>query len=569
MKKNLSIRVKFAIFTSIFTIVPTLIVIAFSTTALQNTLRNEIINSNQNQIKWANQLIDDIYLRADLLFNNIQIYPDLNENLELTSSDSLETQFRSYNYMRDLLNVFYFSNSLFIDDLSISSTESERDFSIKNSIVTPINSQSDILSRDDATMYVESHNNRVIIHRKINRFEDRHTIGYISLRLKDSVSSQLFNILQIDNNSSVFVLGQDDEVLIKKGNIENELKSYSTITYDVSYQTLDDNLVFSTSIRGGLLKIVKVVPLSTINGVINRLFFIGLTLSIAFVILAIYLSYVFSARLTEPIISLANTMKSVEIDEFKLRTIDENNEIGLLETGYNVLMTRVRNLIDQEYKSEIELKNAQLKALQAQINPHFLYNTLQMMGGIALSHDVPEVYGIANTMAEMFRYNVSGGNDLVSIHDEIKHTENYLFIQTHRFQDRINVEVIMDDDISNLLIPKFTLQPLVENAFEHGLSKRVHGGKLVVKVLEHLDHFEITVWDNGEGMSLQQKDLLLEQIKNHNPLVPSQNFGIGLKNVNARLRLLYANNYKFEIDSILNEYTRISLTIYKTQEVNQ
>jgi two-component system, sensor histidine kinase YesM len=568
MKKNLSIRVKFAIFTSIFTIVPTLIVIAFSTITLQNALRNEIINSNQNQIKWANQLMDDIYLRADLLFNNIQIYPELNENLALTSSDSLETQFMSYNYMRDLLNVFYFSNSLFIDDLSISSTESQRDFSIKNSIVTPINSQSDILSRDDATMYVESHNNRVIIHRKINRFEDRRTIGYISIRLKDSVSSQLFNILQIDDNSSVIVLNRDDEVLISKGNLNNELNSFSTLTYDSNYQTLNDNLVFSTSIRSGLLKIIKVVPLSIINSVTNRLFFTNLILSIAFVILAIYLSYAFSARLTKPIISLANTMKNVEIDEFKLRTIDENNEIGLLETGYNVLMTRVRNLIDQEYKSEIELKNAQLKALQAQINPHFLYNTLQMMGGIALSHDVPEVYGIANTMAEMFRYSVSGGSDLVSIHDEIKHTENYLFIQKLRFQDRIDVEVIMDDDISNLLIPKFTLQPLVENAFEHGLSKRVSGGRLVVKVLEHLDHFEITVWDNGEGMSLQQKDLLLEQIKNHNPLVPSQNFGIGLKNVNARLRLLYANNYKFEIDTILNEYTCISLTIYKTQEVN-
>jgi two-component system, sensor histidine kinase YesM len=568
MKKNLSIRVKFAIFTSIFTIVPTLIVIAFSTITLQNALRNEIINSNQNQIKWANQLMDDIYLRADLLFNNIQIYPELNENLALTSSDSLETQFMSYNYMRDLLNVFYFSNSLFIDDLSISSTQSQRDFSIKNSIVTPINSQSDILSRDDATMYVESHNNRVIIHRKINRFEDRRTIGYISIRLKDSVSSQLFNILQIDDNSSVIVLNRDDEVLISKGNLNNELNSFSTLTYDSNYQTLNDNLVFSTSIRSGLLKIIKVVPLSIINSVTNRLFFTNLILSIAFVILAIYLSYAFSARLTKPIISLANTMKNVEIDEFKLRTIDENNEIGLLETGYNVLMTRVRNLIDQEYKSEIELKNAQLKALQAQINPHFLYNTLQMMGGIALSHDVPEVYGIANTMAEMFRYSVSGGSDLVSIHDEIKHTENYLFIQKLRFQDRIDVEVIMDDDISNLLIPKFTLQPLVENAFEHGLSKRVSGGRLVVKVLEHLDHFEITVWDNGEGMSLQQKDLLLEQIKNHNPLVPSQNFGIGLKNVNARLRLLYANNYKFEIDTILNEYTCISLTIYKTQEVN-
>jgi two-component system, sensor histidine kinase YesM len=260
-------------------------------------------------------------------------------------------------------------------------------------------------------------------------------------------------------------------------------------------------------------------------------------------------------------------MKNVDIDEFKMREIDENNEIGLLETGYNMLMVRIRNLIDQEYKSEIELKNAQLKALQAQINPHFLYNTLQMVGGIALAHHVNEIYSIANTMADMFRYSISGGSDLVSINDEIKHTENYLYIQKLRFQDRIQVDVSLDESISNILIPKFTLQPLVENAFEHGLSKRTHGGKLVIRVLETKEHLEITVWDNGEGMDEEQTESLMEQIRNHNPLIPGQNFGIGLKNVNARLRLLFSDGYKFEISSRMKEFTEVKLSIIKGSEV--
>jgi two-component system, sensor histidine kinase YesM len=260
-------------------------------------------------------------------------------------------------------------------------------------------------------------------------------------------------------------------------------------------------------------------------------------------------------------------MKNVDIDEFKLRKVGEDNEIGLLENGYNLLMMRIRNLIDQEYKSEIELKNAQLKALQAQINPHFLYNTLQMMGGIALAHNVNEIYSIANTMADMFRYNISGGSDLVSINDEIRHTENYLYIQKLRFQDRIQVELVLDESISNVLIPKFTLQPLVENAFEHGLSKRTQGGKLIISVKETVDHLEITVWDNGEGMDEEQTQSLMEQIRNHNPLIPGQNFGIGLKNVNARLRLLFSDAYKFEIISSLKEFTKVKLSIVKKVEV--
>jgi two-component system, sensor histidine kinase YesM len=567
MKKNTSIRIKFAILTSIFTIVPTLAVMAYTTFTLQNTLRNEIVDSNQYQMQWANQLINDIYLRADSLFNNIQIYPDLIENLELTASESLQAQLESYTYTRDLLNVFYYSNSLFIDDLSITASKSGKSFSIRNSIAIPDASSQTPLPWEQVSMYFESSNNRVIVRRPIKRFEDRVTVGYISIRLKEAVSSQLFNILQIDQDSAVFVLDQDNRVLLKAGKVENEPKDYSKVIFGQEYQTIENSLVFSTSIRDGLLRIVKVVPLSVINNSTLRLFSIGLVFSLSFMILAIYLSYLFSSRLTEPIISLANTMKNVDIDEFKLRKVGEDNEIGLLENGYNLLMMRIRNLIDQEYKSEIELKNAQLKALQAQINPHFLYNTLQMMGGIALAHNVNEIYSIANTMADMFRYNISGGSDLVSINDEIRHTENYLYIQKLRFQDRIQVELVLDESISNVLIPKFTLQPLVENAFEHGLSKRTQGGKLIISVKETVDHLEITVWDNGEGMDEEQTQSLMEQIRNHNPLIPGQNFGIGLKNVNARLRLLFSDAYKFEIISSLKEFTKVKLSIVKKVEV--
>ena len=567
MKKNTSIRVKFAILTSIFTIVPTLAVIAYTTITLQNTLRNEIVDSNQYQMQWANQLINDIYLRADSLFNNIQIYPDLIENLELTASESLQAQLESYTYTRDLLNVFYYSNSLFIDDLAITATQSGKSFSIRSSIAIPDSTVDMPLPWEEVSMFFESNNNRVVVRRPIKRFEDRTTVGYISIRLKEAVSSQLFNILQIDQDSAVFVLDQDNRVLLKAGNVENEPSDYSVILYGQDFQTIDNSLVFSTSIRDGLLRIVKVVPLSVINNSTLRLFSIGLVFSLSFMVLAIYLSYLFSSRLTEPIISLANTMKNVDIDEFKLRKIDENNEIGLLENGYNMLMVRIRKLIDQEYKSEIELKNAQLKALQAQINPHFLYNTLQMMGGIALANNVHEIYSIANTMADMFRYNISGGSDLVSINDEIKHTENYLYIQKLRFQNRIQVDLILDESISNVLIPKFTLQPLVENAFEHGLSRRTQGGKLVIRVKETKDYLEITVWDNGEGMDENQTESLMEQIRNHNPLVPGQNFGIGLKNVNARLRLLFSDDYKFDIHSKPKEFTEVKLSIVKSAEV--
>ena len=131
MKRTLSIRVRLAILISIFTILPTLAIVSFTIFTLQNTLKDEIVDSNRFQMEWTNQFIDDLYLRADSIFNTIQIYPDLMENLEISDDEDVETQLESYNYMRDLLNVFYYSNALFIDNLSVGTKAGLKTFSIE------------------------------------------------------------------------------------------------------------------------------------------------------------------------------------------------------------------------------------------------------------------------------------------------------------------------------------------------------------------------------------------------------------------------------------------------------
>jgi len=513
-------------------------------------------------MQWANQFVDDLYLKADSVFNTIQIYPNLDSNLKMIGDEDVETQLESYAYMRDMLNVFYYSNSMFIDRLSVGSKAGLKSFVIDSSIQRVLNETDQLKPWENASMYFEGTQGIITIHRAIKQFEDRQTIGYISIRLKESVTSQLLNILQIDKNSSVYLLDENNNLILSSGS-NSELSDLSVIDYSKTMQTINHDLVFTTTVRGGDLKVIKVVPQTIISQNTSLILIAGVLISMLFVGLAIYLSYVFSTRITKPIMALANTMKNDDIDAFKMREIDNQNEIGLLEVGYNTLMLRTKNLIDQEYKREIELKSAQLKALQAQINPHFLYNILQMVGGIALSHNVHEIYNITNAISDLFRYSISGNSDLVTLEDEIKHIKNYLYIQKLRFGDRIVMDLQADPEVVKFMIPKFTLQPLVENAFEHGLHEITKNGELKVTILEVEDHIEIHVRDNGEGMSPELVDALEENLSKQQSVKEQAVFGIGMKNVDSRLKLIFGSDYSFVIQSEAGLYTEIILTVPK------
>lgn len=564
IKNDMSIRVRLAILISIFTILPTLTIVSFTIFTLQNTLRNEIISSNRFQMQWANQFVDDLVLKADAVFNTIRIYPDLDENLLKTGDENAETQLASYTYMKDLLNVFYYSNSVFIDRLSVGSKAGLKSFAIDSSIQWVINESDELKPWEDASLYFERSGNSVTVYRAIKRFEDRQTIGYMSIRLNETVTSQLQNILQIDADSTFFMLDEENKIILSGGKA-TEFTAFDQIDFEEPVQSLGQNFVFTTTLRGGDLKLIKLVPQTMVSQNTGLILLAGIFISLGFVGLAIYLSTLFSTRITKPIISLANTMRSVDIEAFKLREIDDQNEIGLLETGYNNLMVRTKNLIDQEYKRELELKNAQLKALQAQINPHFLYNILQMVGGIALAHNVQEIHSITNTISDLFRYSISKTGDLVTLGEELTHIKNYLYIQKLRFGDRIAMEVTIDEGTTQYAIPKFTLQPLVENAFEHGLHQKTKGGQLNVTIRDGGDHVDIVVRDNGEGMSPQLVDALEEHLAKPRTLSDEAAFGIGIKNVDARLKLIFGSRYSLIIRSEAGHYTEIVLTVPKTE----
>ncbi|GMK37538.1 hypothetical protein PCCS19_05920 [Paenibacillus sp. CCS19] len=278
-------------------------------------------------------------------------------------------------------------------------------------------------------------------------------------------------------------------------------------------------------------------------------------------ILAIAISLWLSYSMTKPIVHMHRKMVRIQIGDYDARVdVMTDDEIGYLGHQFNRMAEQIQQLIEHDLKLQLTNQETQIKALQAQISPHFLFNTLQMMAGIAEVKNVPDLKLICRSLSNMYRYNMNIQNEWVSVRDEIMHIRNYLVIINKRFQGNIHTRIVIPPEIANIQIPKLILQPIVENAVEHGLIPS-HNERQLLKLSARIDREEgalyIYVLDNGVGMGELEKrglqDLLgpqaqlpLQQQQSHND---RREGSIGLVNVHSRIRLICGEDYGIRIRS--------------------
>jgi len=215
-------------------------------------------------------------------------------------------------------------------------------------------------------------------------------------------------------------------------------------------------------------------------------------------------------------------------------------------------------------------KRVEYTALQSQINPHFLYNTLESIRSRALLDDNTEIASMTEILSKFFRYCISNGERLIKIREEINHIRNYYYIQKYRFEERMNMDIeIESDELNDLYIPKMSLQPLVENAMIHGLEKIAGDGKIIMRVMNTKKKVLIMIEDNGAGMNPEQlerlNDRLQSQFVNASSQKGSHN-GIALSNVNARIKLGFGPEYGIHYRSIEGRGTQAILTLPRIDE---
>lgn len=287
-------------------------------------------------------------------------------------------------------------------------------------------------------------------------------------------------------------------------------------------------------------------------------------ISVIFIFISTIVLLGISRRITQPLGQLEHVMKTVESNEdFIMEEVHltANKEVTNLSHGFNHMMKRIKELMDKVVHEQDEQRKSELKALQHQINPHFLYNTLDSIAWLVETNKNDKASQMVLALAKLFRISISKGRNIISIQDELEHAKNYLIIQNFRYRDTFDYEFIVDKRVLKYQTLKLILQPIIENSIYHGIKNRIDRGKITITV-EKVDETQIqlTVMDNGYGMRQSQIDELYHSMQH-------ESNSVGLKNVYQRLNLFYRSKAKVIIESELDEWTKISIIIPMVEEV--
>ncbi|MDY3016172.1 cache domain-containing sensor histidine kinase [Blautia sp.] len=354
---------------------------------------------------------------------------------------------------------------------------------------------------------------------------------------------QLYNELQTENIS--LIMGTDqDTVLFGKGSGE---KLYS----------------ISRSEKTGWT-VVNCVRVEELLRKSNKAQSLYVLVAMGLMIVALFFSRFISRSITQPIQQLCDSMERVQEGDFSVSDIvvESQNEIGSLTKSFNVMTHRIQELMEQNIREQEAKRKSELKALQSQINPHFLYNTLDSIIWMAEGKKNEEVVLMTASLARLLRQSISNEDEVVSIGQEVEYARGYLTIQKMRYKDKMEFQIEVDPSILHIPLIKLVLQPVIENAIYHGLKYKESKGLLLVKGFMKNDNAVLQVIDNGVGMDEETLAHIYERHK-----VNYQSNGVGVYNVQKRLQLYYGNEYGITYESKKGEGTTATITIPGRQEV--
>ncbi|WP_163101948.1 sensor histidine kinase [Peribacillus alkalitolerans] len=277
-------------------------------------------------------------------------------------------------------------------------------------------------------------------------------------------------------------------------------------------------------------------------------------------LLTIFLSRRAASALSKPLEGLTVKMKQAQKGKFEQSDFKEdtypNDEVGQLHENFQIMINKTNELIKENYQKQLVIKETEYKALQAQINPHFLYNTLDSINWMAKLNKQPNISIMAEALGNMMRNIISKKAPLISIKEELQIVINYITIQKYRYQERLYFSLESSPDVEEFLIPKLSIQPIVENAIQHGLEESVDGCTISIST-HYLDNgnISIVIEDNGPGMD----EGTIQSIFSGD--LKSKRTGIGLCNINDRIKLMFGNIYGIEIKSEQDKGTKVIITL--------
>ncbi|PKG25266.1 cache domain-containing sensor histidine kinase [Niallia nealsonii] len=574
---NLSLQRKLLLQFIILSIVPIILIGIVAFFVSYNVTKNNAVQYSKEIVHQSTQKMDELLMGVTKTASMTADEPAIQEALRKPLSNKIADRYAKELDINTRLNFYQsYNDKLFgIYVIGRNGGLYKSNYGTEKEATSDAAWYTKIASSNDITWFQTSKESQIV-----------HTAGeYLiaaGLPIKDKANGNISGVVMVDipeqelskiveaklgKTGYMFIVDDQDYVvthfnrnlLAQKAELEPTKKvekmQEALVKYSKHYIYIEE----TSSVTGW--KIVGMIPLNelTRESIIIRNIIIGIFVIVCTI--AIIFSWHFSRRTVQPIKEVSTLMKKVEAGDFSIKMPTKNqDEIGQLSESFNVMIRKLQGLMDSVRKEQESLRQAELKSLQYQINPHFLYNTLDSIVWLVRSKKNDDAIKMVMAITKLFRIGISKGKDIISIKEEIEHVENYLIIQQMRYAKKFDYTIDFPENLYPYQVFKVILQPIVENAIYHGVKLKREKGHIWLSGIETEEYIMLIVKDTGLGM----EEDVLQKLNNTLKDAPGEKLNIyGIKNVEERIKLFFGSSYGLTFRSVYGEGTTVEIKIPK------
>jgi len=569
--KNLSIQSSIFMYFTVTAIIAIALISLIIFQRFTNSLNATIIEENSGIVGQLGESVDS-YLRNAMKVSD-SIYYNVIKNTDISNDD-----------IKKGMNLIYVNNDNMIDDIALISGKGEL---IESMPALRLKDNSNVLEKDffKKSMAESEYINfsmphiRDLFDRNENSYswvislsravevtdEGKATQALLLINLNYRYFEETFSNVNLGNGGYVYLTNDRGDIIwhpkqneIYSGRFNEDNKYAATLKDGITVENLSGkNLTLNVRTIGYTgWKLVGVTPSAAlgVDGIKFR-FFVLFVADLFLFLLAMINAFI-SDKISNPIKSLDGSVREIESGNLDVEIVPSGSyEVEHLGKSIKNMLGRIKVLMSDLVAEHNAKRKSEFDTLQSQINPHFLYNTLDIIVWMIENENSDKAVNIVTALAKFFRISLSKGKNIITVKDEVEHVRNYLMIQNMRFKNRFEYSIDVDEKVLSYSSLKLMLQPLVENAIYHGMEFMDGDGEIDVKVFKEDDSLYFTITDNGLGMSEDMVETLLSK-----DFVPSKKgSGIGVKNVNERIKLYFGSEYGLKVESEPDEGTKITI----------
>lgn len=524
--------------------------------------------------------IDDIFKRADAVCDELENSVNIQEYLRKEFASTAERYSYDLKVSMELLNQYSSNQDIFgVYVLGKNGAQYKSNYNSFRIINFAEQDWYEALGRTRESVWFLPHEGSYVVKSEMKNFLSLGKMltdkasgkmnGVVIVEIDEGMITSLLDKYEGSRNG-FFVVDENGNVIIKSSfyddGIQEDFQAIAEtgINYEENqYYRLcgKQYLVSCRELSNGQWSIYSLISVDQINATASGTLLFNCLILLISVVLMLFLIFWASAGITRPIARLSAGMQEIQSGNLNVSVKPEEtkDEIGLLIDHFNRMAATMNEMNEKIYEKQRNLQKAEMKALQAQINPHFLYNSLDSVVWLLRLNRKEEAITMLGAMTKLFKVVLSKGKEYIPIADEICHVENYLLIQKIRYRNKFRYEMHIEDCVMQYRTIKLILQPLVENAIYHGIRGEVESEEIIVSVCERETEILFQVADTGKGMEEAELQALRENVK----MLRETTEGYGLKNIYERLQIYYAGRADMTIDSQSDRGTVISIRIPK------